>query len=371
MSIANIIISPFNLLFLILLVGFAIGRIRIRKIALGIAGVLFAAILVGALIKTFLPYEHTTVLATTETTMKTFKTLGSSLFVSVIGLQAGFSLKNNSKGLVMALITGALMSISGAAVMLLISALDQTISHPTLLGVLCGALTSTPGLSGVCELLGNDSNAAVIGYSSAYFGGVLLVVIISQAFVQGREKVATTLQVQNQGARKIYPELILICISALLGNLFGDIFRSYIRLNIGSTAFTLLFSLLIGHTVKSVKANATPFSVVLSTFRNLGLALFFVGTGFTAGIQYISFDIKTVLYGILITLASISCGILVSKFVFSRFTLDTGFVISGGMTSSPAYGVIVDYSRVDSANHYSFAYFGGLSTLIVLLQFIT
>lgn len=287
----TILLSPFNLLFFIVIIGLVIGRIHIHKITLGIAGILFASIFVGSLIKIFVPDEYLTVLANTETTMKTFKTLGSSLFVSVIGLQAGFSLKSNSRGSIMALITGALMSLSGVTVMLTISAFDQTISHSTLLGVLCGALTSTPALSGVCELLGNDANAATIGYSSAYFSGVLLIVLISQAFVQNREKAMFTLQADTKS--RIYFELILIYVSALLGKLLGDILKAHTGLNIGSTAFTLLFSLLIGHTVKSAKANATPSPVVLSTFRNLGLALFFVGTGFAAGIQYISFDIKT------------------------------------------------------------------------------
>ena len=371
MSIANIILSPFNLLFLILLVGFAIGRIRIRKITLGIAGVLFAAILVGALIKIFLPNEHTTVLATTETTMKTFKTLGSSLFVSVIGLQAGFSLKNNSKGSVMAMIAGALMSLTGVTVMLLISVLDRSISDSTLLGVLCGALTSTPGLSGVCELLGNDANAAVIGYGCSYFGGVLLAVILSQVFVRDREKAVTLSQEGNKNSSKTYSELILICVSALLGNLFGEIFKSCFGITIGSTAFTLLFSLLIGLIVKNSNTKAIPSSASLSIFKILGLALFFVGTGFATGIQSVSFDIKTVLYGILITLTSITCGILASKSLFSRFTLDTGFVIAGGMTSSPAYGAIADYAREESSSHFSFAYFGGLIALVIAIQIMT
>ena len=87
MSMANIFLSPFHLLVLILLAGLALGQIRIRKIPLGIAGVLFAAILVGTFVKLFVSATPTETLSNTQATMKTFSTLGSSLLVSIIGLQ--------------------------------------------------------------------------------------------------------------------------------------------------------------------------------------------------------------------------------------------------------------------------------------------
>ena len=80
-------LSPFHLLVLILLAGLALGQIRIRKIPLGIAGVLFAAILVGTFVKLFVSATPTETLSNTQATMKTFSTLGSSLLVSIIGLQ--------------------------------------------------------------------------------------------------------------------------------------------------------------------------------------------------------------------------------------------------------------------------------------------
>ena len=51
---ANNTSQTFNLLFFVVMIGFAIGRIRIHKVTFGITGILFAAILVGALIKAFL-----------------------------------------------------------------------------------------------------------------------------------------------------------------------------------------------------------------------------------------------------------------------------------------------------------------------------
>lgn len=369
MSIANIFISPFNLLFLILLVGLALGQIRIHKITLGIAGVLFAAILVGSFIKHFVSEIPTETLSNTQATMKTFATLGSSLFVSVIGLQTGLSLKNNSKGSIIAFAVGALMSLSGVIIMLLISLIDHTTSYSTLLGILCGALTSTPGLSTVCELLGSDANAAVVGYSCSYFGGVLLVVILSQAFVRGTES-SEAPKVSNAPTSKIWLEIILICTIALLGNIFGQLFSNLFGITLGNTAFALLFGLIIGFATQKIRYHITISATVLNTFRNLGLSLFFIGTGFNTGVRAIEFNIKMIVYGALITLTSISCGIILCKFRFCKSLLNTGFVISGGMTSSPAYGAISSYSKGNSLSNFSFAYFGGLVSLVIILQII-
>lgn len=149
MSFLTLLLSPFNLLFFIIVVGFAIGKLQIKHISLGIAGILFVAIMVGFLMNKFIPEENTYIILDAQSNMKIFSKLGTSLFISVIGLQTGFSIKNNSKSSMIALIIGSMMSISGVGIMLLISILDKTISYPSLLGVLCGALTSTPGLSSV------------------------------------------------------------------------------------------------------------------------------------------------------------------------------------------------------------------------------
>ena len=76
------------------------------------------------------------------------------------------------------------MSISGVMAMLLISVIDKAINYSSLLGILCGALTSTPGLSSVCELIGSENEIAVLGYSCSYLLGVILVVFFTQLFAE-------------------------------------------------------------------------------------------------------------------------------------------------------------------------------------------
>lgn len=55
MSWLTILLSPFNLLFFVIVSGLAICRIQIKDISVGIAGILFAAIFVGFLMNLLIP----------------------------------------------------------------------------------------------------------------------------------------------------------------------------------------------------------------------------------------------------------------------------------------------------------------------------
>lgn len=370
MSFLNVLFSPFTLLFGLILVGFIVGKLRIYRISLGIAGVLFVSILAGILINNLFSETHEKIIADLQAEMKTFSTLGSSLFVSVIGLQTGFSIKNNSKKSLICFLIGFLMSLSGVLTMLLISTLDQTISYPSLLGILCGALTSTPGLSSVCDLIGNSNSEAIWGYGCSYIFGVILVVLCVNLFTpktynQPQSKPKTITQTSQ-----IYPEIVLICITAMLGYILGNLNIPILNISIGSTACDLIIGLLIGYILKKFFVTTQISHQVFDSFRNLGLSLFFVGNGLTTGMKALKLDTRIVTYGMFITLSAILIGWLLCKLLLSKQRLHTGFVIAGGMTSSPAYGAISSQATELSVNCFSFAYFGSLLSLIAAIQVI-
>ena len=368
MSCLTILLSPLNLLFFMIVAGLAIGRIRINGISVGIAGILFASIFVGFLMNKLIPNESREIIANAQSTLKTFSKLGTALFVSVIGLQTGFSIKNHSKNSVFAFVIGAIMSLSGVAVMLLLSLLDKSISYASLLGILCGALTTTPGLSSVCERISSGSENVVMGYGCSYLFGVILVVFFAQLFSRRCTNEINRISTQQEVKSKIYPELILICLTALLGNIIGSIKLS--TLSFGTTACTLMVGLIVGYGIKKAFKKSFISSQCLNAFRNLGLALFFVGTGFSTGTQDIAFDIRAILYGILITISAVVCGWGLCKLVEKKYPLHQGFIIAGGMTSSPAYGALSGFTTEASVNCFSFSYFGALVTLIIAIQII-
>lgn len=369
MSYLTTLLSPINLLLFIIVVGLAIGRIRIKGISVGIAGILFVAIFVGFLMSKLISNGSSEIIVNAQSTLKAFSKLGTALFVSVIGLQTGFSIKKHSKNSVLAFVIGSFMSLSGVVIMLLISRLDKSINYASLLGILCGALTSTPGLSSVCEMIGNGSESAVMGYGCSYLFGVILAVFFAQLFEKKRFENQTPISQQQEIKSKIYPELILICLTALCGNVLGNI--KIASLTFGVTTCTLIAGLLVGYIYcKTSKSNQIS-SHCLNAFRNLGLALFFAGTGFSTGSQNISFDIRSIMYGIFITITAIICGLALCKLLRNKHSLHQGFIIAGGMTSSPAYASLSNRPTDSSVNCFSFSYFGALITLIIAISFIT
>ncbi len=365
----KVLLSPLPLFFLIVIAGLAIGKIRIYHVSLGIAGILFAAIFAGFLMNRWISGAHIQILQSVQGTMNTLSKLGSSLFVSVIGLQTGFSVRNRSGESLASLGVGAAMSTAGVLLERLISALDPTIREPMLLGVLCGALTSTPGLSSVCELIDGQSGEAVWGYGCSYFCGVLFAVIFARA-LGGRQAGEQPKKKTPATESKIHPEWILVSLPALLGGILGETRVPILNFSLGSTTCTLLAGLVVG-CVADRKQNAPRYSrQVLNVFRNIGLAFFFAGTGYTTGTQAVNIWGKAVIYGASITLTAILCGILLCRLAASRFRLRPGFVIAGGMTSSPAYGAIGTGDDEACVNHFSFAYFGAMLALMVAIQII-
>ena len=370
MEFITTLLSPFNLLFFIIIAGFALGKIRIGKVSLGIAGILFAAILVGFLMNLLETQANIEIIANTQGTMKTFSRLGTSLFVAVIGLQTGFSIKNNSKTSLTAFFIGAVMSIAGVMITLLISPLDKAINYSSLLGILCGALTSTPGLSSVGELIASGNEDAILGYGCSYLLGAVLVVFFAQLFSKNTKIKEANKSKNTSTQSKIYPEMILISTSALLGGILGSLRIPLLNISLGNTASTLFIGLILGCIVQKMFISVSISPTVLNSFRNLGLALFFTGTGFSTGVQSVNFNIKYVLYGALITLGAILIGWLLCKLFSAKYSLYNGFIIAGGMTSSPAYGSLSSQSNESAINHFSFSYFGGLLSLIICIQII-
>lgn len=369
MSCLTILLSPLNLLFFVIVAGLAIGRIRIKGISVGIAGILFTAIFVGFIMSKLIPNGYSEIIINAQSTLKTFSKLGTALFVSVIGLQTGFSIKNDSKESAFAFSIGALMSVSGVAVMLLLSLLDKSINYASLLGILCGALTSTPGLSSVCERICRGSENAVMGYGCSYLFGVTLVVFFVQLFARRCTDNSKSISQQQEIKSKIYPKLIMISFTALFGNILGSIRIS--TLSFGTTACTLMAGLIVGYGFKKTFKKSSISLQYLNAFRNLGLSLFFVGTGFSTGSQNVAFDIRAILYGILITLTAIICGLGLCKLIQRKYPLQQRFIIAGGMTSSPAYASLSNSPTNSSVNCFSFSYFGALITLIIAIPFIT
>lgn len=366
----NIIFSPIPLLLFIIILGFAIGRICIYKISLGIAGILFTAIFWGVITMHVIPDAHKEILINTQNSMEAFSKLGSSLFMSAIGLRAGASLGGNSKGSVRAFIIGALMSVMGVIAMNLILVFDTTIDQSSLIGALCGALTSTPALSSACELNANCSADITWGYGCSYLFGVCATVLAAQILAPKNSLQKEKMSLKISTSNKSHCELAILCIIAFIGTTIGEFKIYLLNVSIGSTAAILIVGLLVGLIMKYILFQIQLSEERLNAFKNLGLALFFAGTGYSTGIQTVSFEPRLIIYGIIITASAIFIGALLCKLFFARQNNNTSFIIAGGMTSSPAYGMLTENETEQLITSFSFAYFGALISLIIAMQAI-
>jgi putative transport protein len=165
--------NPLLLLFLVVVIGYPLGRIRVAGSTIGVASVLFAGLAVGAVDEELRLPEIVYL-------------LGLVLFVYTIGLSSGpgFFASFRRKGLQYALFVVGMLVFASVLLDVLrrVLGLDATTS----VGVFAGALTNTPSLAGVLDALqerGIGGTGAptldallaepVVAYSVAYPMGVI------------------------------------------------------------------------------------------------------------------------------------------------------------------------------------------------------
>ena len=159
--------------------------------------------------------------------------------------------------------------------------------------------------------------------------------------------------------------LIQIGFAVILGRLIG--FIEVFGFSLGNSGGMLCSGIVISLVVKKAFSERLLTAEKLTPFRNMGLVLFFVGNGIPAGVQISGgFDVKMILYGALMTIVPIAFGLIFYKLFFKDgFTATT---IAGGMTSTPAIGVLVENCGNISLSKYALAYFGALITTVILIR---
>ncbi len=178
-------------LFLIVALGFILGRIQIKGLSLDVSAVIFIALLFG----------HFGVIIPKE-----LGNFGLVLFIFTIGIQAGpgFFDSFKSKGKTLIIIT--LLIISSAALTALGMKYLFDIDTPSVVGLMAGALTSTPGLAVAID--STNSPMASIAYGIAYpfgvIGVILFVKLLPKILRVDLQAEATRLEKERRGA---YPEL--------------------------------------------------------------------------------------------------------------------------------------------------------------------
>ena len=378
--------------FLIAALGYLLGRITIKGVSLGTAGVFIVALLFGAFFYNPL-VEQLKVGGTTYATnaLKIVENLGLILFVTAVGFIAGPNFfgdfKRNFKSYI---VIGLLIIIVGGLSCAACIIFDNKVyGRPMeevsamLVGLLSGSLTSTPAFSAAKATVTSDALEAIVavGHGIAYLYGVVGVVL----FVQLVPKFCkANMEDERKKLSEANPEMpskltgkeleldpfgfCAFSIAAILGVLIGSF--KFGNFSLTTTGGCLLLSLILGHFAKIGNISITPSESTLKVFRELGLMLFLIGAGIAGGAEFVKyFEWVYFIYGIIMTMVPMVVGYFFAKYVLKINLLNNLGSICGGMTSTPALGTLISTAGTEKvAGAYASTYPIALIAVVIVSQ---
>lgn len=383
--------------FIIATLGYVLGRITVKGINLGTAGVFIVALLGGA----FLSHTFDAELGDSfSTCFKVIENIGLVLFVASVGFIAGpgffKNLKQNYKSYIL---LGMVIILSGALACIACYFVGRGAESDSkgfvamLVGLMSGALTSTPAFSAAKgTVLPQYEDAVTVGYGIAYLFGVVGVVLFVQIIprllkADMEEERKKIMSVDTGALRKLPQNLINVddygimpfALASFLGILLGSVKIPLTSAGLGGTTFSLtttggvlLTTLVFGHFGHLGRLNVNVDAKVLKVFREFGLMLFLIGAGVPGGAKFVEY-FKGIyfLYGAVITVVPLIVGFLFAKYVLKMNLLNNLGSITGGMTSTPALGTIIHVAGTDDvASAYAATYPIALISVVLASQLI-
>lgn len=364
--------------FIILALGYLIGGIKVKGISLGDAGVLVIALIFGIvsyeLGGQFSIGDEKINLYNDEAFKSTFKlvsNLGTAMFVTSVGLIAGPKFFRSFNKKMVAYIVMGIAVIGSASLVTLTAIKAFGIDASTAVGLLTGALTSTPGFSAAKEVSSVNEEAVTAGYAIAYLFGVLGVVLFVQILPkllkvnieEERKHFIAASSVEVAKSNKVYKSvdrigLFPFTLAVAFGYIIGCIKIPGINFSFGASGGTLIAGLIIGHFGHIGPLDCQIKKETLNFMREIGLVLFLVGAGVPGGYSFIShITLKYFIVGILMTLIPMIIGYLVARYVFKLSIFNNLGSITGGMTSTPALGALISVAGTDDvASAYAATY---------------
>ncbi len=384
--------------FAISAVGYLLGRITIKGVSLGTAGVFIVALLYGCIFYDNLSEQLMVTgeqekLAFIKSALKIVENLGLILFVTSVGFIAGPSFFGNFKKNFKSYVTLAVIIIlSGGLACAGCIVIGRNFTNLSadeftamLVGILSGALTSTPGLSASKEAVGEELEGLVsVGSGIAYIFGVIGVVLFVQLIpkilkVDMKKEREKLIAADSSGKKKVYNGKLIemdsfglmpFALAAILGIFVGSF--KFGNFSLSTTGGCLLVSLIFGHFSRIGCVSIMPKESTLKVLRELGLMFFLIGAGVNGGAQFIE-NVKPVyfIYGIIMTMIPMIIGFIFAKYVLKLSVLNTLGSITGGMTSTPALGTLISTAGTENvASAYAATYPVALISVVLVSQLL-
>ena len=389
-------------LFSIIAIGFAIGRITVKGVSLGDAGVFIIALVFGCL---FYKELEAQLPLYTDKALKIVENLGLILFVTAVGFIAGpkffGNFKKNFKSYVVlalvVIVAGGLAAIGciyfGRGVM---GEANHDEFTAMIVGLLSGSLTSTPAFSAAKATVADIYESTVsVGYGIAYIFGVIGVVLFIQIMPkivranidEERAKLIASGTPEKEEKKEKKHKLLDIdghgfaafALAAVIGTFVGMIKIPLTSAGLDGTCFSLtttggclLTSLVFGHFAHVGPVNVTPSTATLKIFKELGLILFLAGAGVAGGARFVElFKFSYFVYGVIMTVLPMVAGYLFARYVLKLSLFNNLGSLTGAMTSTPALGTLIGVAKTDDvAAAYAATYPIALISVVLVSQLL-
>ncbi len=371
--------SDIMIVFCIAALGYLVGSVSIKGLSLGTSGILLVALVFG----------HFDLMVP-----DVLKNIGLICFVTAVGFIAGPNFfRNFKKSAIFYVLLGIVIILVGSGVCITAMKLGG-IDTDLAVGMMSGALTSTPGLAAAKEATGEGSRAA-IGYGIAYPFGVVGVVLFVQLIPKllkidiaaERERLAASMQRKpKEGtgkklrSRKPLDEfgLLAFAVAAILGVVIGKIsipLPGGAHFSLGTSGGPLLAGLVMGHFGGIGKVAIDVPKRTLDVVREVGLALFLMGAGTEAGQGFLAVlkeqGVSLFIWGAVMTLVPMIVGYILAVKVAKIDVLSALGSICGGMTSTPALGTLMTVTKTEAvATAYAATYPLALIMVVLCCEFI-
>ena len=352
------------IVFLVAVIGYLVGSIKIRGVELGTAGVLLVALVFG-----HFGFEVPDLV----------RELGLICFVTSVGFIAGpkffRNFKINARSYIL---LGAIIIIIGALTTIGIIEIAGVPSDVSV-GMMAGALTSTPGLAAAIDATGS-ANASV-GYGIAYPFGVVGVVLFVQLVPKFLKTDMAAERARFEAAQNVgdeefhktkkeelfyadsmgfFPFALAIVLGIILAKIVIPL-PGGAEFSLGTSGGPLIAGLILGHFGKIGRLSMKVEKHVLECLREFGLALFLIGAGVEAGAGFVEIlreeGLVLFIYGALITLIPMFVGYFFAAKVLKLSLFNSLGSICGGMTSTPALGTLIRVTETDDvASAYAATY---------------
>lgn len=365
--------------FIIALLGYALGRIRIKGISLGTAAIFIVGLAFG-----HFGLELPEVL----------QTIGLVLFITSVGFSAGPGFlqrlrKNGLSYVLLCLITAGV----GACLCLAVIFLGG-VDAPLAVGIMTGAFTTSPGFAAAKEAAAASAHAAAIvaaGYGMVYPVGVICKVLFIQLIPKllhanmehERELIALPANPEGEHGREgliqtdhfgLLPFSLAVIFGIVLGAVHLPLPGGH-SFSLGVTGGPLIISLLLSSLGRFGRIDMRCSALFIAPAKELGLLLFYSGAGVQGGhgiaAIFQEYGIMPILYGFLFVVIPLFTGFLAFRYLLKLPLLNGLGSMTASMTCTPSLAVLTQMAETDDVvAAYATTYPAALITLVLVVQML-